>query len=140
MAILSAYPELEVTVEVDGQPAQEYDAPADEVEARKKDIDFYSIPEMRRERSPYIIKYIESKPGKRFAFKFDSTHFAIPSSDGKKHLVGYQCILDGTPTAYYPLVGGTKAARGFYMSGNNWSGWKCHNFQFSTLEIGKINV
>lgn len=63
MAILSSYPGLEVTVAVDGQRAQEYDAPADEVEARAREIDFSSIPQVpiQGSEAPYTIKYIESK-------------------------------------------------------------------------------
>lgn len=142
MAILTGYPGLEVTVEVDGQRAQEYDAPADEVEARAKETNFYSIPQVpiQGSGSPYTIKYIESKPGKPFAFEIDSTNFFIPSPDAKKHMVEYQCFLDGTPTGYYRLVGGTKKRMRSYKSGNNNSGWKRHEFQFSTLEIGKINA
>ncbi|KAK3356270.1 hypothetical protein B0H65DRAFT_454518 [Neurospora tetraspora] len=137
MAILTGYPGLEVTVEVDGQRAQEYDAPADEVEARAKETNFYSIPQVpiQGSGSPYTIKYIESKPGKPFAFEIDSTNFFIPSPDAKKHMVEYQCFLDGTPTGYYRLVGGTKKRMRSYKSGNNNSGWKRHEFQFSTLEI-----
>ncbi|KAK3954929.1 hypothetical protein QBC32DRAFT_311605 [Pseudoneurospora amorphoporcata] len=113
MAVLTCYPGLEVAVEVDGQRAQEYDAPADEIEAGAKELNFHSIPDMPIEGSPpYIIKYIESKPGKPFAFQLDSTNFAIPSSDNKKHLVQYRCVLDGISTGYNQLVGGAKSMEG----------------------------
>ncbi|KAK1776856.1 hypothetical protein QBC45DRAFT_206251 [Copromyces sp. CBS 386.78] len=135
MAVLTCYPGLEVTVEVDGQRAQEYDAPADEIEAGAKELNFHSIPDLRIEGCPYIIKYIESKPGKPFAFQLDSTNFAIPSSDNKKHLVQYRCVLDGISTGYNQLVGGAKSSKNSFTSGSNESGWKCHKFQFSTLEI-----
>ncbi|EGO53812.1 hypothetical protein NEUTE1DRAFT_151030 [Neurospora tetrasperma FGSC 2508] len=137
MAILTGYPELEITVEVDGQRAQEYDAPADEVEARAKEIDFHSITHVpiQESGSPFTIKYIESMPGKPFVFKLDSTKFSIPSHDGQKHKAEYQCFLDGIPTGYYSLPGGTKTTRDSSLSGNNESGWKLHRFQFSTLEL-----
>lgn len=141
MAILTGYPELEITVEVDGQRAQEYDAPADEVEARAKEIDFHSITHVpiQESGSPFTIKYIESMPGKPFVFKSDSTKFSIPSHDGQKHKAEYQCFLDGIPTGYYSLPGGTKTTRDSSLSGNNESGSKLHRFQFSTLELGNIN-
>lgn len=142
MAILTGYPGLEITVEVDGQRAQEYDAPADEVEARAEEIDFHTITHVpiQESGSPYSIKYIESIPGKPFAFKLDSTNFSIPSHDGKKHQTEYKCFLDGIPTGYCSLPGGSKKTRDSYTSGNNESGWKRHKFQFSTLKLGKINI
>ncbi|KAL0475821.1 hypothetical protein QR685DRAFT_60865 [Neurospora intermedia] len=137
MAILTGYPGLEITVEVDGQRAQEYDAPADEVEARAEEIDFHTITHVpiQESGSPYSIKYIESIPGKPFAFKLDSTNFSIPSHDGKKHQTEYKCFLDGIPTGYCSLPGGSKKTRDSYTSGNNESGWKRHKFQFSTLKL-----
>ncbi|EAA35603.3 hypothetical protein GE21DRAFT_2615 [Neurospora crassa] len=137
MAILTGYPGLEVTIEVDGQRAQEYDAPADEVEARAKEIDFHSITHVpiQESGSPYTIKYIEAKPGKPFVFKLDSTNFSIPSHDGKTHMIEYKCFLDGIPTSFRRLACGTMNMRGSYTSGNNESGWKRHKFQFSTLEL-----
>lgn len=140
MAILDAYPGLEVTIEVDGQRAQEYEAPADEVEARASEVDFHSIPELRCEGTPYTIKYIESKPEKPFAFNVDATNFAIPSPDGEEHLVEYKLFLDGTSTGYYGLACGTKRTRNRFLSGSNDSGWKTNKFQFSTLELGKIDA
>ncbi|KAK3498084.1 uncharacterized protein B0T23DRAFT_310049 [Neurospora hispaniola] len=89
--------------------------------------------------SPFTIKYIESMPGKPFVFKLDSTRFSIPSHDGQKHKAEYQCFLDGIPTGYYSLPGGTKTTRDSSLSGNNESGWKLHRFQFSTLELGNNN-
>lgn len=138
MAILIGYPGLEVTIEVDGQRAAEYDAPTDEIEARVAETNFYPIPQLPTQGSepPYTIKYIESKPGKPFAFKFDSTNFIIPSPDGKKHEAAYECILDGTSTSYYEVPGGVRDVRNFYHSGRNKSSWKRYKFQFATLELG----
>ncbi|KAJ4414647.1 hypothetical protein N0V85_003059 [Neurospora sp. IMI 360204] len=135
MAILTCYPGLEITVEVDGQRAQEYDAPADEVAARATEISFHSIPQLRQHGCPYTIKYIESKPGKPFAFELDSSNFLIPSPDSQKHQIVYKCILDGISTCYYRLRGGTKWRRSSYHSGNENSGWTLHMFQFANLEI-----
>ncbi|KAK3397455.1 hypothetical protein B0T20DRAFT_355182 [Sordaria brevicollis] len=141
MAILSGYPGLEVTVEIDGQRAKEYDAPADEVEARVAETDFYSIPQVPVQGSepPYTIKYIESKPGKRFAFGLDSTNFTIPTPyiHPNKHVVQHRCFLDGTSTNWNVLPGGKKTTKSSYTTGSEELGWKRNRFQFSTIEIAE---
>ncbi|KAK3954903.1 hypothetical protein QBC32DRAFT_403768 [Pseudoneurospora amorphoporcata] len=77
MAILTCLPGLEVTVEVDGQRAHEYDADPEEVESRAEEMDFHLIPPTYGRccfKAPYVLKYIEAKPGKPFIFVVDMTN------------------------------------------------------------------
>ncbi|KAK3495996.1 hypothetical protein B0T13DRAFT_489591 [Neurospora crassa] len=75
MAILTCLPGLEVAVEVDGQRAHEYEADPDEVESRAKEISYYSFQQTPDHKIPYVLKYIEAKAGKPFAFILDATNF-----------------------------------------------------------------
>ncbi|KAM7194645.1 hypothetical protein V8F20_007837 [Naviculisporaceae sp. PSN 640] len=67
MAILDYIPGLEVTVEVDGRTATEYDNPNDDEEPSFKHADFHLADQDRP--LPHVIKYIEAKPGAPFGFQ-----------------------------------------------------------------------
>lgn len=98
MAILECYPGLEVTVEVDGAAANEYDEPADCSESKLRHKDFHLADPDRP--LPLAVKYIEAKPGSPFQFRIrvtkplkhvDDDVFFRVHVDGKKDhsLVSY---------------------------------------------------
>lgn len=71
MAILDSIPGLEVWVNVDGEPATEYDDPNDEAQGMGLS-EFDVLPDHGPE-PPYIIKYIEAKHGAPFSFHYLGT-------------------------------------------------------------------
>lgn len=141
MAILDSIPGLSVWINVDGQPATEYNDPDDE--AQGMDLDGFDVPaNSHSQRVPYMIKYIEAKPGAPFSFCISKdNHFHRPS-----HHVAHQVTVDGQKytrrhheredrkaiqerQAAFTSYGGIKF-------GNPTDGYKEHSFMFSPVEIG----
>ncbi|KAJ4414645.1 hypothetical protein N0V85_003057 [Neurospora sp. IMI 360204] len=135
MAILTCLPGLEVAVEVDGQRAHEYDADPEEVESRADEIDFHRIQQTHRRRrhgNPYVLKYIEAKPGKPFAFIFDMTNCHVFNTGPNIH---YKCVMDGFSTRMKLVSSGTLDRRSCCQTGNKVTGWKLHHFRFGSLDV-----
>lgn len=91
MAILEHISGLEVTIEVDGVTAKEYDIPADEDGRPPEDISFH---EPRNQPQggppPYSIKYIEAHSGKRFSFRVKRS----PDFEHHSHHIGAKVQAD----------------------------------------------
>ncbi|KAK1776829.1 hypothetical protein QBC45DRAFT_470800 [Copromyces sp. CBS 386.78] len=139
MAILTCLPGLEVTVEVDGQRAHEYDADPEEVESRAEEMDFHPIPQTHRRRcfkAPYVLKYIEAKPGKRFIFVADMTndHIFEWDIDPSQHL-RYGCHLDGFNVGSKQVHGGSRNVKAYFITGSRAAGYKKHYFRFESLDV-----
>ncbi|KAH7627283.1 hypothetical protein B0T09DRAFT_323410 [Sordaria sp. MPI-SDFR-AT-0083] len=163
MAILTCLPGLEVTIEVDGQRAQEYDADPNEVESRAEEIDFHSIQQqthhnhLRRRRrrfrfgaasapapapAPYVLKYIEAKPGKPFGFIFDMRNcpnledvFSSIRAGTEGPSIYYSCVLDGFSTGKKHVYSGTRDTRYSCTTGSDAAGWKKNKFRFRSLDV-----
>lgn len=136
MAILNCLPGLEVAIEVDGQRAQEYDADPDEVESRAEEFDFHSIQQTRRGvPAPYVLKYIEAKPGKPFVFVVDmrNVHSLPYSANGP--VILYRCVVDGFEPRKTSVWGGVRGTKTGFRTGSNATGWKHHKFRFESLDV-----
>ncbi|KAK3356269.1 hypothetical protein B0H65DRAFT_439406 [Neurospora tetraspora] len=135
MAILTCLPGLEVAVEADGQRAHEYDADPEEVESRAEEISFHRIQQTHRRRrhgNPYVLKYIEAKPGKPFAFIFDMMNCHDFSTGPNIH---YTCVMDGFCTGTKRVSSGTRDKRYYCQTGSQAAGWKKHEFRFGSLNV-----
>ncbi|KAJ1553047.1 hypothetical protein HK405_009121, partial [Cladochytrium tenue] len=70
MAVIDVVPGLQVTIEVDGATATEYDDPKRD----KWQIPHLDVAENDDDTPPaYVVKYIESKPGASFRFRINKT-------------------------------------------------------------------
>ncbi|KAK3498083.1 uncharacterized protein B0T23DRAFT_100944 [Neurospora hispaniola] len=133
MAILTCLPGLEVAVEVDGHRAHEYEADPDEVKSRAKKIRYYSFQQTPDHKVPYVLKYIEAKPGKPFAFILDATNFHDFKKTEPK--IYWVCSMDGFSSRHKPMSVGTEDKRSFCQTGGRATGWKRHTFHFGSLDV-----
>ncbi|EAA35602.1 hypothetical protein GE21DRAFT_2614 [Neurospora crassa] len=133
MAILTCLPGLEVAVEVDGQRAREYEADPDEVESRAKEISYYSFQQTPDHKIPYVLKYIEAKAGKPFAFILDATNFHDFKKTEPK--IYWCCSMDGFHSGYRRVSVGTENKRSCCKTGSQATGWKRHTFHFGSLDV-----
>jgi hypothetical protein len=123
MAILKSRPDLEATIEVNGQPLEEYD-----------DDDFDENNEKPNEMS----KYIASVPGAKFTIRVQCTD-RLFSEMGKSLAV--DLLLDGETARKYAIDKDEFATR----NDNRWTHthmkerglWYENNFTFSELETSK---
>ncbi|KAK0669074.1 hypothetical protein QBC41DRAFT_112508 [Cercophora samala] len=93
MAILPSIPGLTVTVEVADRPAKEYDDPdADsmQIEMQREEFDHHGTPDI-----PYIIKYIEAKPGAFYRYRVTLQFGRFPYVSDH---VGFRVVNDGRCT------------------------------------------
>lgn len=136
MAILTCLPGLEVAVEVDGHRAHEYEADPDEVKSRGKRIRYYSFQQTpdHKVHVPYVLKYIEAKPGKPFAFILDATNFHDFKTEPK---IRWTCSMDGFSSGHKAMSVGTENKRSFCQTGNRATGWKRYFFHFGSLDVRK---
>jgi hypothetical protein len=137
MAILDSIPGLEVYIKVDGSRATEYDDP--DGEAQGKDLGRFDVPADHSQQPPYVIKYIEAKPGAPFSFCIATEqHFHRPS-DHVAHLFS----VDGRSSFLrHESIEGLAAIIRKFISyvgtefGNPTDGYKEHSFVFAPVEIG----
>lgn len=143
MAIINSVPGLTACVKVNGEPATEYENPDDEV--RGLDIDLFDVGDglsPDNPQTPYVIKYIEAKPGAPYGF-----HIAKePSFRNRSHHVGIGVIIDGTRMGLLhtnPEPAGLGQPRDpssidirHTTRGNPEDGFQRESFVFSALETG----
>lgn len=139
MAIINSVPGLTVCVKVDGKPATEYENPDDEV--RGMDVDKFDVGAgLDNPQPPYVIKYIEAKPGAPYTFRLTRE----PSFQGRSSHIGLGLLIDGERTELF-RVDGNKSAQppGLFsveirdtMRGSPENGYRKLGFSFSPLEIG----
>ncbi|KAK3397456.1 hypothetical protein B0T20DRAFT_220917 [Sordaria brevicollis] len=145
MAILPCLPGLKVTIEVDDEPATEYDADPEEVKKSAGQIDFFPTRQtfrLRRHGYPYVLKYIEAKPGELFSFVLDLTDFKIgfdkhTFNDGvtmepKLHAEHW---IDGYNTKGFRLIAGNRHELHSFTTGSDTKGWKQQSFGFAKLNV-----
>lgn len=144
MAVINALPGLEVTIQVDGQIAQEYDPPSDNECAESR-------PRMAADRPAlddayghgHCVKYIEAIPGALFQFVVEkSSEF-----DQNCHYIRLKISIDGHHTGWLREVDylrgdstrgkAWKLTNGTTWSGNPVEGYTTFNYQFADLAIGK---
>lgn len=145
MAILSCLPGLEVTVEVDGQRAHEYDAGLEEVESRAEESNFHPIQQTLQHRhfgAPYVLKYIEAKPGKRFIFIVDMTncHPVFDWNIGPSEQLSYSCHLDGFCAGLLRACNGVQNVTEYWVTGSRVAGWKRRYFRFEGLDVREYKL
>ena len=137
MAILTPLPGLEVAVDVDGQRAHEYDADPDEVESSAQNFQYFPIGQTHGHGTPYVLKYIEAKPDKPFAFIIDMSNCG-PFVKGAETY--YTCRMDGFSVGSKRADVGIRAKRSSCRTGSSAAGWKRHHFRFGSLDVGKCTV
>ncbi|KAK3397457.1 hypothetical protein B0T20DRAFT_469797 [Sordaria brevicollis] len=142
MAILLCLPGLEVAIEVDGQRAREYNVDPEEVQkCAPNELSFHRIPQTDRH-VPYVLKYIEAKPGKPFCFVLDATNFNVKFDDmvgAKEAKISTQVSMDGFKTRTRRMLIGRVVKRDCCKTGNDASGWKKHTFRFGRLNVVEGN-
>ncbi|KAK0732458.1 hypothetical protein B0T21DRAFT_196227 [Apiosordaria backusii] len=93
MAILPSVPGLTVTIEVTEKPTKEYDDPeAHSLQVEMQPEDFDLPPNLPPNDIPYVVKYIEAKPGAFYRFKVT----LLPRFSQKAHHVAYTVSNDGS--------------------------------------------
>jgi len=147
MAIANDIPGLEVTIEIDGETAKEYDDPHDAgKEPPKLDVrdlaagqaqDAQAVLEAQNQR--YVVKYIEAKPGAFFQFRIKRAvnfkhrgHHIAYSVMGDNFKVSLR--HDTTPNSAWNTV--TKG----HLAGNPAEGFQTKTFKFAELKIGKKQI
>lgn len=137
MAILSCLPGLKVNVKVGGELAKEYDAPAEDVEARSKSFEYHRIPARVGEGTPYSLSYIESKPGQRFEFVIDTRDIELYQS-GKFYKVIVTLTVDGYKASPDFVRHGALFTYSECLTGDYDTGFLRTSFKFAALDIGKV--
>jgi hypothetical protein len=126
MAILKSRPDLEVTIDVDGQPLEEHN-----------DGDFDESNEDEYE----MRKYIASVPGAKFAIHIRCANRLF---DGIRYSLGVDIVLDGVSARRYLIKEDNYRDRNdtVIMGSHMKEGetWFRNYFTFSELEKGKPNI
>ncbi|KAK1776857.1 hypothetical protein QBC45DRAFT_206252 [Copromyces sp. CBS 386.78] len=138
MAILSCLPGLKANVRVGSELAKEYDAPAEEVEARAKSFEFYKIPSRVGEGTPYSLSYIESKPGERFEFVIDTRDTKLHQA-GTSQKIMLTAVLDGYK-AWPAFVSSELFTYSKCLTGTHDTGFSRTSFKFAALDIVEVPV
>jgi len=138
MAVIKGINGLEVTVEVDRVPATEYGPWDDEDTHPPGDMEFHIPKTGQLDGRPYVVKYIESKPGKTFRFRVKRAG----EFRHRSHHIGYKfgidaivsgCIHDYTEDKRTPW----DSTNGSIMSGDIKRGYTAFEACFAELDIGK---
>ena len=138
MAILPTIPGLEVTILVDGVAAAEYGDPDAEENTRASLLPKYDLPPGPSDLQtvPYVVKYIEAKPGAAFEIQVVKTALF----ERRSHHIAHRIKLDGRVCLSMAHEGGDGAPRsewrritGTVLSGSPAAGYKAHKFLFSPL-------
>ena len=147
MAIIHGIPGLAVTVEVDGATVMEYDDPESTTHA---DEDLYIVASGRTENSevslavnprPYVVKYIEAKPGLPFQFRFKR----FPNFKHVGSNLAFRVVADGVEDAVISdddeyeerSSAVSRAISGLTSLNKEDRKWSEHAFRFSSLETSK---
>jgi len=138
MAVIKGIKGLEVTVEVDRVPATEYDPCDDEDTHPPGDMEFHTPePGGLLDGRPYVVKYIESKPGKSFQFRVkravefrhQSHHIAYMVKTDTLQLMATH---DYNEDKYTPWERVTRD----FATGDPKTGYKNNEFSFAELDVG----
>lgn len=147
MPVIEGIPGLEVTVEVEGVTAKEYDDPDDE-NNEPSDDEFHIVAtgQVNRRRvslavqpKPRIVKYIEARPGSAFKFRVKR----MPDFSFIGIGVYFKAFVDGFADnkGYVDLRKYRRdnfdQAVCHFTSGSRETGQQTHSFKFGNLEIGK---
>jgi len=90
MAVINSVPGLKVWVKVGREAAAEYEDPDDDVKGM--DVNEFDIqPAGNTGQPPYVIKYIEAKPGACYSFHFTKE----ASFQNRSHHVAIRISVDG---------------------------------------------
>ncbi|KAK3954930.1 hypothetical protein QBC32DRAFT_68765 [Pseudoneurospora amorphoporcata] len=138
MAILSCLPGLKVNVRIGSELAKEYDAPAEEVEARSKSFEFYKIPSRVGDGMPYSLSYIESKPGEHFEFVIDTRDTKLHQA-GNSQKIRLTAVLDGFK-ACPDIVRSELFTYSNCLTGSHDTGFFSTSFKFAALDIVEVPV
>ncbi|KAK4154699.1 hypothetical protein C8A00DRAFT_14196, partial [Chaetomidium leptoderma] len=132
MAVIRWIPGLEVTIHV-GTTAQEYEEPHPEGITREE----FDLPANHGEAMPYIVKYIEAKPGARYSFHVTKR----ATFRGRGQHIAYDTFCDGkksTSLSHEPNHNQGrkwKTSTAGIWSGNPTAGYKNHKFMFAAFDI-----
>ena len=147
MAISDSVPGIEVIIEVDGQPAKEYDPPrvgndGDPVVPNPP----VELDTDDNKPHAYVVKYIESKTGVSFQFEVTKRqmfhryghHIAyIVEFDGKRSTLSHEHDQGHRPHIAHDLW--THRSRGInYACGEDPTRARSYAFQFAELEAGPL--
>lgn len=143
MAVIPGLDGLEVTINVDGQTATKYEPP--EPERAPANMKFDMRGRSPSDAVPYMVKYIDVKPGAPFAFHLNrSTEFEYHGG----YQIGFRVGVDGqekrtiaseTSSRDHDMEHKQKAMTLTVSSvreGSDAGGWVRRQFQFSSLNIG----
>lgn len=143
MAVIPGLKGLEVGINVDGQRAREYDPP--EPERAPADLEFDMRARSPSDGVPYMVKYIDVKPGANFAFHLNrSTEFEYHGG----YQIGFKVGVDGQekPSVVTEARSGDHHMKhkrkamtlteSSVREGSDAGGWVRRQFQFSSLNIG----
>jgi len=149
MAIAKDVRGLEVTIEVNGQKAKEYDDPYD-AEREPPDLDLQVLgtgqvltdqATMEMRDRPYVVKYIEAKAGMPFGIRVTrEAHFMHRS-----HHIAYQISLDNrqyklnhdTTTKSKKKNHQWASVSDYSGAGDAITGYVAEKWKFATLDLGK---
>lgn len=139
MAIITSFPGLSVTVEVEGKAASEFHHPIRECGASTKlEREDFDLPPDHKGRLPHVVRYIEGTPGE----KFEVVIVKEPNFPERGHHLGYKLYIDGKEAGKdqhhpgYPASQWTSRVSGF-ISGNPTNGYREHSFRFKNLQLSK---
>jgi hypothetical protein len=142
MAVLPGIEGLEVTIEVDGQTAKEYD-PCDDGDGDPPENLEFHIPDgqPQTDAKPYIVKYIEAKPGVSFQchvkrlpnFQHRSHHIAC-----EYHIDDFETILshDETVSSRFKASTWESILDHVEVYSEKQNNFKCCKLRFEKLAIG----
>jgi len=144
MAVIEGIPGLQVTVDINGVAAQEYDIPVGNVD--KQYDDDLQVVEARQlirgddsisvKAPPQIVKYIEVQPGATFAFQMKRTLDFNFIGKG----VFFEAIVDGFTDMRGPISWAANnepiwvGRRDHFISGGGQQDPQSHLFGFGTLQ------
>ncbi|KAI0127031.1 hypothetical protein BJ170DRAFT_695414 [Xylariales sp. AK1849] len=136
MAILRDLPGVEITVEVDGKPLQEYDDPyanknSDELELLVAATKETNPVATNVKHIPHVVKYIEAVSGKRFAFRFKKQAGFLRGC----HHLGLEFSNDGRRTNFvHQARGGRDYLIKSHRSGGPSTDYWTHYYKFGDLK------
>lgn len=141
MAILPSIPGIQVTINVNGAAAREYEAPEDTTCAVAiKDFD---LTPNRNHNAPYVVKYIEAIPGAPYEFQIVKRQ----RFRGRSHHIAAKLVVDGQESGLAHEEQGTRKKNQRWefesngiTSGGSATGYQIYTFEFAPLNIGMFSV
>jgi hypothetical protein len=144
MAVIPSIPGLEATIVVNGVTAVEYQNP-DAEESHTMAREEFDLPVPYDDQAlPYVVKYIETKPGSPFKFHVNKKVWFRQ----RNHHIAYRVSLDGHNLGLRHQPAESRrckkrewdAATNGYFTGNPTAGYETHFFQFAALDIGMVEL